>query len=66
MPLKTGLPHAKYAAVSPVKMQHITSNIISLHDKNLDKAVEIGITFMHIFEANWPDGFLDPITKHIL
>ena len=21
---------------------------------------------MHIFEANWPEGFLDPITKQIL
>ena len=52
--------------MSLVKMQHITSNMISLHDKNLDRAVEIGITFMHIFEANWPEGFLDPITKQIV
>ena len=44
----------------------IASNIISLHDKNLDRAVEIGITFMHIFEANWPEGFLDPINKQIV
>ena len=56
----------KNATMSPVKMQHITSNIISLHDKNLNKAVEIGITFIHIFEANWPEGFLDPITKQIV
>ena len=52
--------------MSLVKMQHITSNIISFHDKNLDRAVEIGITFMHIFEANWPEGFLDLITKQIV
>ena len=42
-----------------------TSNIISLHDKNLDRAIEIGITFMYIFEANWSDGFRDSITKQI-
>ena len=35
---------------------YITNNIISLHDINLDKAVEIGIKFL--FEANWPEGFL--------
>ena len=43
-----------------------TSNIISLHDKNLDRAIEIGITFMYIFEANWSEGFLGPITKQIV
>ena len=43
----------KNVTMSPVKMQHITSNIISLHDKNLNRAVEIGITFIHIFEANY-------------
>ena len=32
---------------------HITSNIISLHDLNLDR-------------ANWLEGFLDPITKQII
>ena len=42
---------------------HITSNIISLHDKNLDGAIEIGITFMHILEDNWSEGLLDPITN---
>ena len=52
--------------MSLVKMQHITRNIISFHDKNLDRAVEIGITFMHIFEATWPEGFLDLITKQIV
>ena len=40
----TGFLHEKNA--SPVI-------IISLHDKNLDRAIEIGITFMYIFEANW-------------
>ena len=44
----------------------ITSKTISLHDKNLDGTVLIGITFMHIFEANWPEGFLDSITKQIV
>ena len=24
------------------------------------------MTFMHIFEANWPEGFLTPITKQIV
>ena len=43
-----------------------TSNIISLHDKNLDRAIEIGITFMYIFEANWSEGFRDSITKQIV
>ena len=42
-----------------------TSNIISLHDKNY-RAIEIGITFMYIFEANWSEGFRDPITKQIV
>ena len=41
-------------------------NILSLHYKNLDRAVEIGITFMHIFETNWPEGFYDPIIKQIV
>ena len=40
-----------------------TSNIISLHDKNLNRAIEIGITFMYIFEANWSEGFRDSIAK---
>ena len=39
-----------------------SSNIISLHDKNLDRVIEIGITFMYIFEANWSD----PVTKQIV
>ena len=43
-----------------------TSNIISLHDKNLDKAIEIGITFMYIFEAKLSEGFREPITKQIV
>ena len=43
-----------------------TSNIISLHDKNLDRAIEIGITLMYMFEANWSGGFRDPITKQIV
>ena len=43
-----------------------TRNIISIHDKNLDRAIEIGITFMYIFEANWSEGFRDPITKQIV
>ena len=38
MTLKTGFLHEKKCT---------TSNIISLHDKNLDRAIEIGITFMH-------------------
>ena len=46
----------KNAAMFPSITAHITSNIIALHDKNLDGAVEIGITFMHVFEANWPEG----------
>ena len=50
----------------PFITAHITSNIISLHDKNLDRAVEIGIAFMHIFEANWPECFLDRITKQLV
>ena len=45
---------------------HINSNIISLHDLNLDRAVEIGIPFIQTFKANWPEGFLDPITKQII
>ena len=45
---------------------HITSNIISLHDLDLDRAVEIGITFMQTFKANWPEVFPDPITKQII
>ena len=46
---------------------HITSSIISLHDLNLDRAVEIGITFMQTFnKTKWPEGFLDPITKQII
>ena len=32
----------------------------------MDRAVEIGITFMQTFKANWPEGFLDPITKQII
>ena len=28
-------------------------------------AVEIGIKFMQTFKANWPEGFLDIITKQI-
>ena len=43
-----------------------TSNILSLHDKNLDRAIAIGITFMYIFEANWSEGFRDSITKQIV
>ena len=43
-----------------------TSNIISLHDKNLDRAIEIGITFMYIFEANWSEGVRDSSTKQIV
>ena len=43
-----------------------TSNIISLHDKNLDRGIEIRITFMYIFEANWSEGFRDSITKQIV
>ena len=43
-----------------------TSNTISLHDKNLNRAIEIGITFMYIFEANWSEGFRDSITKQIV
>ena len=39
----------------------ITSHITS--DLNLDRAVE---TFMQTFKANWPEGFLDPITKQII
>ena len=37
-----------------------TSNTISLglHDKNLNRAIEIGIAFMYIFEANWSEGFM--------
>ena len=57
MTLKTGFLHEKKCT---------TSNIISLHDKNLDRAIEIGITFMYIFEANWSEGFRDPITKQIV
>ena len=45
---------------------HITINIISLHDLSLDRAVKIGITFMQTFKANWPECFLDPITKLII
>ena len=57
MTLKTGfLPEKKCT----------TSNIISLFDKNLNRAIEIGITFMYIFEANWSEGFRDSITKQIV
>ena len=56
----------KNATMFPPITAHIISNIIALHDKYLDGAVEIGITFMHIFEANLPEGFLDPITKLIV
>ena len=45
---------------------HITINIISLHDLSLDRAVKIDITFMQTFKANWPEGFLGPITKQII
>ena len=54
MTLKTGFLHEKKCT---------TSNIISLRDKNLDRAIEIGIPCMYIFEANWSEGFRDPITK---
>ena len=43
-----------------------TSNTISLHDKNLNRAIEISITFMYIFEANWSEGFPNSITKQIV
>ena len=56
----------KTAIMFPSITSHITSNIISLHDANLDRAVEIGITFMQTFKANRPEGFLDPITKQII
>ena len=48
MTLKTGFLHEKKCT---------TGNIISLHDKNLDRAIEIGITVMYIFEANWSEVF---------
>ena len=35
-----------------------------LHEKNAPPV--IGITFMYIFEANWSEGFRDPITKQIV
>ena len=57
MTLKTGFLHEKKCT---------TGNIISLHDKNLDRAIEIGITFMYLFEANWSEGFRDPITTQIV
>ena len=56
----------KKATMFPPITAHIISNIISLHVKNLDRVVEIGIPFMHIFEANWPEGFLDLFTKLIV
>ena len=66
MTLKTGLFHEKNSTMFRPITAHIISNIISLYDKNLDRAVEICITFMHTFEANWPEGFLNPITKQIV
>ena len=62
MTLKTGFLHKKKCT---------TSNILSLHDKNLDRAIEIFLyrksyTFMYIFEAKWSEGFRDPITKQIV
>ena len=71
MTLKTGLLHEKKCNYVSTITAHIISNIIALYDisisnKNLDRAVKIGITFMHIFEANWPEGFLNPITKQIV
>ena len=67
MILKTGLHHEKMhkCMFRPITA-HITSNIIALHDKNLGRTVDIGILIMHTFEANWPEGFLDPITKQIV
>ena len=55
----------------PLDPSHPTSPVnsvtgqIALPDINLDRAVEIGITSMRKFEANWPEGFHDPITKQI-
>ena len=66
MTLKTGLLHEKKSTMFRPITAHIISNIISSYDKNLDRAVEIWITFMHTFEANWPEGFLNPITKQIV
>ena len=57
MTLKTGFLHEKKCT---------TSNKIPLNDKNFDRAIEIGITFMYIFEAKWFEGFRDPITKQIV